>query len=192
MAVCIYIYQDNKPDNAVLGRICGGIYDSPDVYSDRAGEVSSYLRMKQKLSEEGGIIITSSIYNLGRSNVNILKELEWMLKHRITLAITDYPITTQIDSMTNRIALKTLIDVFRKLTDKPLPSDLPVRHSHAGRKKIPFPDNWEVLYPQWQAKKITAVEFMQKAGVRKGTFYHLVKEYQKKQGESRRRNDSGK
>ncbi|MGN0362766.1 MAG: hypothetical protein ACI4ET_07990 [Bilifractor sp.] len=186
MAVCIYIYHENKPDKEILERICGGIYDSFEVYSDKAGEFSAYLKMKQRLSEEGGIIITSSIYNLGQNNANILGELKWMLKNRITLAITDYPVTCQIDSMTNRIALKTLIDVFRKREEKPGSSVLPARHSQAGRKKIPFPDNWDELYPLWRAKKITAVEFMQKAGIKKGTFYHLVKEYQKRQGESRK------
>ena len=44
-------------------------------------------------------------------------------------------------------------------------------------QKISFPDNWENLYAAWDNGEITAKEFMDKSGLKKGTFYHLVNEY---------------
>ena len=178
MAVCVYDYGDEKTEEALIRRICGGIYDTYDLYRDSERDNLAYRMMKQSLSSEKGLLITSRISNIGRTKVEVLEELKWMLRHHVTLAIARYPITWQIDSMTNTVALKTLINVFEDLMSDPSFEIRSGSNAKAGRKKISFPENWYELYPEWTAKKITAVEFMKKAGVRKGTFYHLVKEYQ--------------
>ncbi|MGI6057623.1 MAG: hypothetical protein ACOYBD_11745 [Bilifractor sp.] len=178
MAVCVYNYGEEKTGEDLIRRICGGIYDSYDLYCDSERDNLAYRMMKQSLSKEKGIVITSCVSNLGRNKAEILEELKWMLRHHVTLAIARYPVTCQIDSMTNTIALKTLINVFENLINDPSFEIRSGSNAKGGRKKINFPENWYELYPEWTAKKITAVEFMKKAGVRKGTFYHLVKEYQ--------------
>jgi hypothetical protein len=178
MAVCVYNYGDETTDEDLIRRICGGIYDSYDLYRDSERDNLAYRMMKQNLSAEKGLVITSTVSNFGRNKTEILKELKWMLRHHVTLAIARYPITCQIDSMTNTIALKTLINVFEDLMNDPAFEIRSGSNAKGGRKKINFPENWYELYPKWTAKRITAVEFMKEAGVRKGTFYHLVKEYQ--------------
>jgi hypothetical protein len=35
-------------------------------------------------------------------------------------------------------------------------------------------------YEQWKRKKITAVEFMRKMGLKKNTFYKIIKEFEAK------------
>jgi DNA invertase Pin-like site-specific DNA recombinase len=37
---------------------------------------------------------------------------------------------------------------------------------------------FEALYPRWERKEITAVEFMDKLSIKKNTFYKIVKEYE--------------
>ena len=41
-----------------------------------------------------------------------------------------------------------------------------------------YPENWGELYHKWKSKEITALEFMNASGLPKGTFYHLVKDYE--------------
>lgn len=38
------------------------------------------------------------------------------------------------------------------------------------------PDNWDEVYQRWQAGEITATEAMRLTGVKRTTFYKLVKE----------------
>lgn len=70
-----------------------------------------------------------------------------------------------------------IVDVYTSLLDN---KTIDIRSTVAtptGRKKISFPDNWESLYAAWDNGEITAKEFMDKSGLKKGTFYHLVNEY---------------
>ena len=46
-----------------------------------------------------------------------------------------------------------------------------------GRKKIRFPENWEILYEKYAAKEITANDFQKMSGLKRATFYNLLCEY---------------
>ncbi len=46
-----------------------------------------------------------------------------------------------------------------------------------GRKKVEAGDQFEELYAQWQRGEMTAVECMNKLGLKKTTFYRRVKEH---------------
>ncbi|GKT29632.1 recombinase family protein [Aduncisulcus paluster] len=46
---------------------------------------------------------------------------------------------------------------------------------HLGRPKAEYPENFEAQYKLWKAGEITAVECMQATGLKKTTFYRLVK-----------------
>jgi DNA invertase Pin-like site-specific DNA recombinase len=37
---------------------------------------------------------------------------------------------------------------------------------------------FEAMFPRWECKEITAVEYMDKLGIKKNTFYKIVKKYQ--------------
>lgn len=49
---------------------------------------------------------------------------------------------------------------------------------YLGRPKIEFPENWEECYSRWKAKVITAKEAMTLMGLKKDSFYRLVKKYE--------------
>ena len=69
------------------------------------------------------------------------------------------------------------MDVYASLLDNKTFDIRSAITASTGRKKISFPDNWESLYTAWDDGKITAKEFMDKSGLKKCTFYHLVNEY---------------
>lgn len=53
---------------------------------------------------------------------------------------------------------------------------------HLGRPKAEYPNNWEEVYTQWKSGEIKGVQAMEILGLKKTTFYKLVKQYEGKQG----------
>lgn len=47
-----------------------------------------------------------------------------------------------------------------------------------GRPTAEYPDNWSTVYEQWRADSITAAKAMQLLGLKRTTFYKLVKRYE--------------
>ncbi len=47
-----------------------------------------------------------------------------------------------------------------------------------GRPKAEYPEQWEQVYSDWKADKITATKAMEILNVKRTTFYKLVKEYE--------------
>ena len=53
---------------------------------------------------------------------------------------------------------------------------------YKGRKKIDYPKNWNETIEKWKRRDITATQAMQITGLKKATFYRLLKEYTLKLG----------
>lgn len=49
---------------------------------------------------------------------------------------------------------------------------------HLGRPRIDFPENWEECYTRWKGGALTAREAMTLTGLKKDSFYRLVKKYE--------------
>ena len=47
-----------------------------------------------------------------------------------------------------------------------------------GRPAIDYPSNWNQVYKQYKSKAISGVQAMQLLGLKKTTFYKLVKKYE--------------
>ncbi|MCR5731005.1 MAG: recombinase family protein [Ruminococcus sp.] len=50
---------------------------------------------------------------------------------------------------------------------------------YLGRPKSNFPENWGNTYNEWKSGSIKAVQAMKNLGLKKTTFYKLVKDYEK-------------
>ncbi len=48
-----------------------------------------------------------------------------------------------------------------------------------GRPQAEYPENWMAVYDSWRAGELTAVQAMEKTGLKKNSFYNLVKRYQR-------------
>lgn len=46
-----------------------------------------------------------------------------------------------------------------------------------GRKPIDYPENWEKIYAQWEKREIIAKSAIEMLGLKKNTFYKLVRKY---------------
>lgn len=51
---------------------------------------------------------------------------------------------------------------------------------YKGRKKITFPINWEEVYQKWKCREINGIKAREQLGLKRNTFYNLVKEYEQK------------
>lgn len=51
-------------------------------------------------------------------------------------------------------------------------------NKYKGRKEISRPDNWLEVYSQYKCRELTASKAVVKLGLKKNTFYKLVKEYE--------------
>jgi DNA invertase Pin-like site-specific DNA recombinase len=49
---------------------------------------------------------------------------------------------------------------------------------YKGRQKIDFPDKWKEVYEQYKCRKITDTRAMELLGLKRNTFYTLVKQYE--------------
>ena len=50
------------------------------------------------------------------------------------------------------------------------------RNVKFGRPKVKYPDNWDKVINLWTARQITAKQAMSQLGLKRSTFYNLVKE----------------
>ena len=49
---------------------------------------------------------------------------------------------------------------------------------YLGRPRVEYPENWSEYYGAWKEGSITAVEAMRRTGLKKDSFYRLVKKYE--------------
>lgn len=178
----IYVYikkgEDIKHIDGLLQKASHSREPYYDLYTDTDRDYIAYHQLKKDIQKEKGILIISSINNIGSNKQDVYEELLWLKDKKIETIFADYPATHIFnDPQSNELALNVIIDVYASLLGN---KTFDIRSSlaaTAGRKKISFPENWESLYKAWDNNEITAKEFMEKSGLKHGTFYHLVNEY---------------
>lgn len=178
----IYVYMKKGEDmgliNLLLEKASHGREPYYDLYTDSDRDYIAFNQLKRDIEKEKGLLIISSINNIGSNKKEVFDELTWLKNHHIETVFADYPATQIFDNpMTNELALSVILDVYASLLNNKTFDIRSTVAATTGRKKISFPDNWESLYAAWDNGEITAKEFIDKSGLKKGTFYHLVNEY---------------
>ena len=167
----VYVYKRENEDLTEVERLINQPYETY-IASDR--DSNALQRLKQDMIHEPGLLIISSLCVIGANKRAILGELEWLQENGISTIVYDLAATWVFnDPIASDLVLRVLIDIYSSLQDNKS-FETPVK---TGRKKIVFPENWEELYSKWSSKEITAKEFIERSGLKKGTFYHLVTEY---------------
>lgn len=143
---------------------------------------SIYNQFKEKLLESKDMAMIDTLSSIGKNNREIYRELAWFYDNGIDLKILDMPST--LDEGTNKLQLLT--EVYRREADfevQKLKKNQELAYKRAkdnnvkyGRTRIPYPANWDENYILWQNGEITALECMKRTGLKRGTFYNLVKQ----------------
>lgn len=178
-----------------------------DKKSGKDFEREGYSSLKHGIGKllDGDELYITSLDRLGRNKEETLKELQYFKDNGIRLKVLNIP-TTMIDigetknqswviEMINNILIEVLTSLAEQervnirerqiqgLEQMPINPKTGKKHSlktgrDIGRPSAKYPDNWKEVYTEWKAKKITAVEAMKQAGLKKNTFYNLAKKYE--------------
>lgn len=170
------------------------VTDERDIITDKESgkdfDRTGYQYLRERLIRPGDTLIVKSLDRLGRNKVQVMEELRHFRADGVRVKILDLP-TTMIDlpdgqdwivEMVNNI----LIEVLASIAEQ---ERLTIRQRQAegiaeakkqgralGRKKTELPAEWELVTGLWKSGSITAVQAMDRLGLKKSTFYRMVRE----------------
>lgn len=170
------------------------VTDERDIITDKESgkdfDRPGYQYLRERLIRPGDTLIVKSLDRLGRNKEQVMEELRHFRADGVRVKILDLP-TTMIDlpdgqdwivEMVNNI----LIEVLASIAEQ---ERLTIRQRQAegiaeakkqgrllGRKKTELPAEWELVTGLWKSGSITAVQAMDRLGLKKSTFYRMVRE----------------
>ncbi len=168
--------------------------DERDIFVDKQSGKDfkrEQYQLLKRILRKGDVLYIHSLDRFGRNKEKILEEWNDITKNiQADIVVLDMPLldTTQYkDSLGTFIAdlvLQILSwmaeeerDRIRKRQREGI--DLALKNGAAfGRPKATITEEFEQVYDQWKSGEITAVRAMQEIGVKKTTFYKLVREYE--------------
>lgn len=170
------------------------IEDERDIITDKESgknfDRAGYQYLRERLLRPGDVLIVKSIDRLGRNAEAIKAELLHYRQQGIRVQIIDLPTTMTewpeeqrlIGDMINNI----LIEVYSMIAEQ---ERMTIRQRqaegiaaakaagrHLGRARAERPEGWDAVIAEWKADKMTAVQAMDRLGLKKSTFYKLVRE----------------
>lgn len=160
-----------------------------DKESGKDTERVGYQALKYTILREGDTLVIKSLDRLSRTKADIYNELQFFKDKGIRVKVIDLP-TTMVDfpegqewvlDMVNNILIEvlgTIAEQERVTTLKRQKEGIEAakkRGKHLGRPQISTPDNWDETIALWQSGEITANEAMRRTGIKRTSFYKLIK-----------------
>ncbi|MBY6948414.1 recombinase family protein [Clostridium botulinum] len=173
-----------------------------DEQSGKNFNRDGYILLKEHLLRAGDTLIIKELDRLGR-NMDMIKN-EWMALERmgINLIIIDNPMlsTNNKGDLDRKVISNIVFELMSYMAQKErekilkrqaeglaaMPVDnngkkISMKTNRAiGRPSLEYPVNWKETYDNWKSGEITAVKAMELTGLKKTSFYKLVKQYESK------------
>lgn len=163
-----------------------------DKQSGKDFNRNGYKTLKESLLRTGDTLVIKELDRLGRDMTMIKEEWQYLEKKGISIVVIDTPILNTIGKSDLE---KTLISniVFELLSYMAEKERAKIRQRQAegikalkernggkgiGRPRAEYPDNFKKIYNEWKNKNITGVKAMELTGLKKNTFYNLVRKYE--------------
>lgn len=154
-----------------------------------------YTVMKEDVLEAGDVLIITELDRLGRSKKDTMREIQYYRDSGIRLMVLELPTTlmdlSKMDNSLQAMMLETINNMMLELYASMAQAEIEKKEKRQregieakkkrgewedyGRPSIEKPDNWDIVIAQWKEKEITAVEAMKRLGLKKTSFYKLVK-----------------
>ncbi len=164
-----------------------------DIVTDKESgknlDRSGYQALKTTILRQGDTLVIKSLDRLSRNKGDIRAELQYFKEHGIRVKIIDLP-TTMTDfpvgqewvlEMVNNILIEVLGTIaeqerttIRQRQREGIESARS-KGKHLGRPPLQRPENWEAVYASWQHGELTARKAMELTGLKRSSFYKLVK-----------------
>ena len=186
--IYLYLNQDDRIEELqyVLQNI-SAFYKHNEIYISREPRRSfgELEKIKETMQENDVCIITNPA-SLGLNETEVVTQLDWFIQKPRILLIYDFKTTYQwgVSEPLNQAILQTIQESVLRQAGKRVIKMPENRKSNAGRSRVEFPKNWAELYEQWETKKITSKEFLEKSGLKRATFYNLITEYRQMKKEN--------
>ena len=158
----------------------------------------NYKLLKQVV-REGDKVIFTELDRLGRNYDQIKEEIRYFDNLRVEVDFLDFPMPTTSDPLINKMLRDQIINTLAYVAQKELEKNK-VRRSQGiesmpidkktgkkislktgrvtGRPKAEITEDLKKIYKRWKNKELTAVKSMDLLGLKRNTFYRLVKEYE--------------
>lgn len=177
-------------------------YGCERIYADKSTGKNfnrpEYTKLKEAL-REGDTLVVHEFDRLGRNKELTLKELQYFKDNGIRLIALNLP-TTQMDT-TDNLMLDTINNIVIELYTMMAQQEIDTRKKRQGegiksmplnekgkkvsnktgnlygRKEIARPKNWESIIQLVDNKQLSNIEAMQMLGLKKTTYYKLLKEH---------------
>jgi len=165
-----------------------------DIIVDKASgkdmNRDGYTALKTAMLRRGDTLVVKSLDRLSRNKADIKNELAYFTHNGIRLKVLDIP-TTMIDfpegqewvmEMVNNILTEVLSSIAQQERETIRARQAEgiaaakAKGKYLGRPIVQPPANWETIMQQWKKGAITAVKAMDLSGLKRSTFYKLVKE----------------
>ena len=141
---------------------------------------------------KGDTLIITSLDRLSRNKEDIRQELQWFQQQGVRLKILDLPTSLAevpesqkwIMDMIQNILIEVIASIAEqeRLTIRQRQREgieaAKKKGKHLGRPRTKQPDNFKEIYNSWKSGEYTARYAMQLLGIRKNTFYRMVKAYE--------------
>lgn len=170
------------------------------IYTDQQTGKNFYRPRYQVLKEDvlrsGDVLIVTELDRLGRNKRDTLKELQYFRDKDIRVMILEIPTTTQdlssLDNSMAKMVMETINNMLIELYATMAQAEIEKKEKRQaegiaakkdrgdwadyGRPKTEKPANWNTVISEWKSGEITAVEAMKQLGLKKTSFYKMVKE----------------
>lgn len=154
-----------------------------------------YIVLRDDILRSGDTLIITEVDRLGRNKKDTVEELRLLSNRNIRVMILEIPTTLQdVSKMDNGMAkmiLETvnhmLIELYAAMAQAEIEKKekrqkegieamkLRGEWNRYGRPKVEKPSNWDEVVEKLKAGEISAVEAMRLTGVKKSSFYKLLK-----------------
>ncbi len=166
-------------------------YIFTDKMSGKNLDRPNYQILKNSILRPGDTLVIKSLDRLSRNKFDIKTELEFYKKIGVRVKIIDLP-TTMVDldgqewiiDMVNNIIIEVLSSIAeqeRTAIKKHQAEGIAAAKAAGkslGRPTAEFPVNWDEVYTRWKRKEISGNLAMKLSGLKRTTFYKLVKKYE--------------
>lgn len=160
-----------------------------DKQSGKDTNRPGYQALKTTMLRSGDTLVIKSLDRLSRSKADIKAELQYFKDNNIRVKVLDLPTTLAdypegqewVFDMVNNILIEVLgsIAESERQTIRQRQAEgiaaAKAKGKKLGRPAIEFPPNWKEVYASWKDGAITAKLAMEQTGLKRNSFYKLVK-----------------
>jgi DNA invertase Pin-like site-specific DNA recombinase len=142
---------------------------------------------------EGDTVYIKDFSRLARSTKDLLDITEKLSKRKVELISLEENLNTSTPTGKLMLTMIGAINTFERenLLERQREGIAIAKQKglYKGRKSVQLPPNWEEVYTLYATRRLTAIEAIERTGLKRNTFYRFVNEEKKKMESAETRNE---